>query len=150
MTIDAFCQAWSVPRTRTARTARELALQALAEKEGGAPDQLKDADLSKRRLGPTTEKGVRIEKPRGHERFSYEVVDPETLFQYLAQKHGSDLLTDRDIDRLLDHAQFLRDVIDGEAGWGLEMRIGYTTERRDKDEILSDLQELLLKTGRAK
>jgi hypothetical protein len=149
MTIEDFCTEYAVPRTRTTRSIRALANEVLAREVGVSDGEVNSLDLTEHHLGPTVQNGVRIEKPAGHERFSYEVTHPEELFRWLVKRHGHDLLRSNEIEQLLDCAEFLLDVIDGEANWSLEPKGSYRRERRDKDEIAEDLKAILRKVGRA-
>lgn len=149
MTIQDFCTEYAVPRTRTTRSVRALAEEALAREADVSAGEVKSLDLTEHHLGPTVQNGVRIEKPAGHERFSYEVTQPEELFRWLVERHGHDLLRSTEIEQLLDCAEFLLDVIEGEANWRLQPKAGHRRDQRDKDEIAEDLKALLRKVGRA-
>ena len=65
----------------------------------------------------------------------------------LTEEHGTDLLTKRDVRRLLRYGRFLRDVIKGEAGYWLRIDQFYDGERPDRDEMLGELEALLRKAG---
>jgi hypothetical protein len=149
MTIEDFCTEYAVPRTRTTRSVRALAEQVLAREVGVSDGEVNSLDLTEHHLGLTVQNGVRIEKPAGHERFSYEVTHPEELFRWLVERHGHDLLRSTEIEQLLDCAEFLLDVIEGEANWRLELKAGHRRDRRDTDEIAEDLKAVLRKVGRA-
>jgi hypothetical protein len=147
MTIEAFCRARGLSRSRVDRTAREIGWRAVAEQEDVPPHGADKIDLKAVHLGPTERKGLRVESRGGNERFSYEVARPEAFFEHLAEEHGADLLTDQDVRRLLRYGKFLRDVIEGEAGYQLRMDQFYDGERPDKDEMLEELEALLRKAG---
>jgi len=147
MTVEEFCREWGLSRSRVDRTARELGRRAVAGQEDLPPHEVEEIDLKPVHLGPTERKGLRVESRGGNERFSYAVVDPETFFEHLAEEHGTDLLTDRDVRRLLSYAEFLRDVIEGEAGYRLDFVTLYDGERPDKDKMLGELEALLSKAG---
>jgi len=149
MTIDDFCAEYGVSRNRTNRSVRTLAEQALAREVGASAKEVKSLDRTEHHLGPTVQNGVRIEKPAGHERFSYEVTQPEELLRWLVEKHGHDLLRSTDIEQLLDCAEFLLDVIEGEANWRLELKGRHRRDRRDTDEIAEELNAILRKVDRA-
>lgn len=153
MTIQEFCMRRSVPLTRTSRSARALALRALAEsaglvdeKEGEgstagpddaperAPERLNDAphgpDLSDEELRSLSiDREVKgflyVRKPEGHARFSYEVTDPEGFAKWLAKQHGADLLTDRDIGFLLTvGAHYLKAALGDDETWVIHAKPG--------------------------
>lgn len=147
MTIEEFCRARGLSRSRVDRTAREIGWRAVAEQEGAPVHKAKGIGLKSIHLEPAEREGLRVGSPAGNERFSYEVARPDAFFKHLAETHGADLLTDQDIRRLLRYAEFLRDVIDGEAGYRLELITYYDGEQPDRDEMLADLEELLRRAG---
>ena len=147
MTIEAFCRARGLSRSRVDRTAREIGWRAVAEQTDVPPHQTDEIDLKAVHLGPTERKGLRVESRGGNERFSYAVVDPEAFFEHLAEEHGTGLLTDQDVRRLLRYGRFLRNVIEGEAGYRLRIDQFYDGERPDRDEMLGELEVLLRKAG---
>ena len=147
MTIEAFCRARGLSRSRVDRTAREIGWRAVAEQEDVPPHQTDEIDLKAVHLEPMEKEGLQVRSPAGNERFSYEVARPEAFFEHLAEEHGADLLTDQDVRRLLRYGRFLRDVIEGEAGYRLRIDQFYDGERPDRDEMLGELEALLRKAG---
>lgn len=148
MNLETFCSEYGLPRTRVRRTARTLAERALAQREDIPPEKWPDVDLSAHYLGPTERKGLRFEKPAGHERFRYEVTGPETLAGWLRTRYGKDLLTDRDLERLLDLAELLRSAAEWEGDWRLEERRTADSEGPSREEVARAAEELLRKAGR--
>lgn len=78
----------------------ETGLKELEEMNLGKTE-LEEIALEEHRIDREIGGFIRVEKPEGHTRFSYEITDPERLAQWLAEKHGADLLTDRDVRLLL-------------------------------------------------
>ena len=147
MTIEAFCRARGLSRSRVDRTARKIGWCAVAEQEDVPPHQTDEIDLKAVHLEPTEKEGLQVRSPAGNERFSYEVARPEAFFEHLAEEHGTGLLTDQDVRRLLRYGRFLRDVIEGEAGYRLRIDQFYDGKRPDRDEMLGELEVLLRKAG---
>jgi hypothetical protein len=148
MTVDAFCSKYDVPRTRTRRSVRDLAREVLAEQEQIPRGKLAGIDLSEYHLEPTEREGVRIEKPGGHERFSYTVTKPEVLAAWLRGVHGKDLLTSRDTDQLLELAELLLNAAEWEGPWQLERSVASDRPDRSREEIGEEVRHLLQKAGR--
>lgn len=148
MTLDAFCTEYDMPRTRTRRSVRDLAREVLVEQKQIPRGTLASIDLSEYHLEPTEREGVRIKKPVGHKRFSYEVTGPEVLTAWLREEHGKDLLTSRDVDRLLELAQLLRNAAERNGPWQLERTVASDRPDRSREEIAEEVRSLLQKAGR--
>jgi hypothetical protein len=127
---------------------RFLAREVLAEQKQIPPGRLTEIDLSEYHLEPTERKGVRIEKPGGHKRFSYQVTGPQALAPWLRGEHGKDLLTFRDTDRLLELAELLLNAAEWEGPWQLERTVTSDRPDRSREEIAEEVRRLLQKAGR--
>lgn len=125
---------------------RDLALRALAEENGFPPEERESLDREKHAIDASLEEGLHVYKPKGQKRFTYEVTDPEALSRWLRERHGADLLSEEDINVLLEFGEFLQQAAYGEGKWVLQTKEGntYNTDY----ELFQRFEDVLRKSGR--
>jgi hypothetical protein len=146
MNLQQFCIEYGMPLTRTSRSVRERAVETLAEVHDLPGDRRDEIDLEAYGVDQVVGDFLRITKPEGQRRFSYEVIDPDGLARWLRNKHGADLLTERDLSLLLDFAEQFRRAVYGEGNWKLRSQDG---SRYNPDYgPFKRLERILLRAGR--
>lgn len=121
MTLAQFCTEHRMPHNRTTRSVRDRALRALAEANDLSVEEREQMDQTDYGVDVEVEEGLRIQKPKGHQRFRYEVTDPDRLADWLREKHGIDLLTDEDWRLLVETIQRLvfSVILSGDETWSI-------------------------------
>jgi hypothetical protein len=111
MILAKFAEEYDVPHARVHRAVRSLAHAALARRHGGDRSDPDEVSVEPHALDVTLKQGVRVTTSKGSAQFSYEVTDPEMLYDWLRDKYGQDLLDEEEVGRLLDYMEFLLNVV---------------------------------------
>lgn len=141
MTIQDFCVEHRLPISTTSRLIRKTVNDRLrAEYPGRHATDSVGFDFM------FEEHGFTAARSDGTSRIQYHVHEPEQLYKYLLDHFKYDVLEDRELDRLAGAANFLLEMVDGEADWKIVHRVsGHTFT--PKREYFDELRQALARIG---